>query len=389
MLFFAGGVAVLLSMAWWTGVLVFQAAGSAVAIAAAPPGWLHAALTQYGMLPPFIFGFLLTVFPRWLGQPALPRRRYAGVFGGVLGGYLIAHAGVLLSPVLLRAGFVLMLGGWLLGLYSLLQVLRRHGRWDLHAVSCAAALCVGAAGLAAFTGYLCGLLPAAVAWLGLRCATWLFLLPMYFTVCHRMIPFFSAAIVGPGYRDFRPAWSLPLVWLLLCAHLLLDAAGQPAWLWLPDAALAVLFALHALRWQPWRCTRPGLLLVLHIAFAWLPLALALYALQSASLALTGAEHWGRGPLHALTIGYFGSMLVAMVTRVSQGHSGRPLQMSATAWFAFGLVQAVALLRIAAEQLAQAPLWMALAAAGWLLAFLPWVLHCAAIYWRPRADGKPG
>jgi len=307
----------------------------------------------------------------------------------VLGGYLLAHAGLLGSALLLRAGFGLMLAGWVLGLWHLAGVLRRHGGRDAHALSCFAALATGGVCLAAFAGFLCGLVPAATAWLGLRAATLLFLLPMYFTVCHRMIPFFSSAVVGAGYRVYRPAWSLPPLWLLLLVHVVLDARGEAAWLWLPDAALTLLFAWHAVQWQPWRCTRPGLLLALHVAFAWLPLAFALYTLQSASVAMYGQEHWGRGPLHALTIGFFGSMLVAMVTRVSQGHSGRPLQMAATAWFAFIAVQAVALLRVLAEWLPQTPLWMALAAAGWLLAFLPWVIRYAAIYWRPRADGKPG
>ena len=37
---------------------------------------------------------------------------------------------------------------------------------------------------------------------------------------------------------------------------------------------------------------------------------------------------GRAPAHALYIGFFGSLLVAMVTRVTQGHSGRPLELDA-------------------------------------------------------------
>lgn len=388
MLFFAGSVAVLLSMGWWATVLLRQASGAAVPLPA-PPGWIHAALTQFGMLPPFIFGFLLTVFPRWLGQQALPRRHYVPVFGGILGGYLLAHAGLLTWPALLPAGFVVMLAGWGLGLYHLAGVLRRHGGRDAHALSCFAALGLGGVSLALFCGFLCGRVPAVAAWQGLRVATFLFLLPLYFTVCHRMVPFFSGAVVGAGYRSYRPGWSLPAVWLLLVTHAVLDLGGLRAWLWGPDMALALLFALHALRWQPWRCVRPGLLLALHLAFAWLPLAFVLFALQSASLAIYGQESWGRGPLHALTIGFFGSMLVAMVTRVTQGHSGRPLQMSGVAWFAFGVLQIVAAVRVVGEQLPQAALWVSLSSLGWLLAFLPWVLRHGAIYWRPRSDGRPG
>lgn len=400
MLFFAGCVVVLLSMGWWAWVLIRMAANVAVPMTnvavpvtaipvAVPAGWMHAALAQFGMLPPFIFGFLLTVFPRWLGQEALPRRNYVPVFVGVFGGYLLAHGGVFAWSVLIPAGFTMMLAGWMLGLYHLGGVLRRQKGCDGHALSCFVALALGGVSLAQFCGLLAGLISPAAAWLGLRAATFLFLLPLYFTVCHRMIPFFSGAVVGAGYHGYRPGWSLPVAWSLLIVHVLLDVRGLTVWLWLPDVALTLLFALHAMRWQPWRCIRPGLLLALHLAFAWLPLAFALYALQSISLALYGQESWGRAPLHALTIGFFGSMLVAMVTRVSQGHSGRPLQMAATAWFAFGMLQVVAVLRVAGERLPGGLLWMSLSALGWLLAFLPWVLRNVLIYWRPRADGKPG
>ena len=98
---------------------------------------------------------------------------------------------------------------------------------------------------------------------------------------------------------------------------------------------------------------------------------------------------GRAPMHALFIGFFGSLLVAMVTRVTQGHSGRPLQMYGIAWFAFAAIQVVATLRILAEVLPDPGLWQALAAVGWLLALSPWVAHIGRIYLSPRRDGRPG
>ena len=79
----------------------------------------------------------------------------------------------------------------------------------------------------------------------------------------------------------------------------------------------------------------------------------------------------------------------MVTRVTQGHSGQLLVMPKVGWFAFAVIQLVALLRIFAEVLPDAPAWQAVAALGWLLAFAPWVVRSARTYLRPRADGKPG
>jgi len=98
---------------------------------------------------------------------------------------------------------------------------------------------------------------------------------------------------------------------------------------------------------------------------------------------------GKAPLHALTIGVFGSLLVAMVTRVSQGHSGRPLVLVPVALFAFVCLQLVALTRVLAELMPTPWSGFQAAALGWLVAFLPWVLRYAWIYLRPRADGRPG
>ncbi|MHB1059029.1 MAG: NnrS family protein [Rhodanobacter sp.] len=388
LLFLAGSVAVLLSMAWWAVELTWMRFGLAGwPQPTVPPGWAHAMLIQYGLFPLFMFGFLLTVFPRWLGRPALPRSRYVPVAGGVFGGYVLANAGLLDLPWLLRLGIAVMLAGYLAGIVTLAGVLRAASERIGHAKSCLAALLLGALGLAIFLAYLFGA-PAECALLAIKLGTYGLLLPVYFTVTHRMLPFFSGN-AAQDYTVVRPRWSLPVAWALLLAHLLLEWRGALGWLWLADVPLALVFGWHALAWQPWKAMRPGLLAVLHLAFAWLPLAFVLYAVQDVVYAASGHLVLGRAPLHALAIGYFGSMLVAMVTRVTQGHSGRPLQMGAVPWTCFGLLQLVALLRIRAELGGDAYLWLVVAAYGWLLAFLPWVLRSAWIYLTPRVDGKPG
>jgi len=388
LMFFAGTTAILTSMLWWAAVLCGARFGFPhVPTAPVPPGWAHAILTQYGMLPLFVFGFLLTVFPRWLNQPALTRRHYVPVFAGVFGGYLLSHVGLFGLHGVLIAGLALMLAGWLGAMAALGRVLLAHGGGDRHALSCYAALAFGACGIAAFIAFALG---AAwqFAFVAIKLGTFALLLPIYFTVCHRMIPFFSAN-VAPGYRVVRPAWSLPVLWSLALAHLGLELTHRYDLLWLVDFPLAVFFAWHALAWQPWKARRPGLLFALHLAFAWLPIAFALFGAQSLIQFLDGGFVLGRAPVHALTVGFFGSMLVAMVTRVTQGHSGRPLEMGRVAWITFGALQVVALLRVGAELAQDHALWFAVAALAWVVAFLPWVLRAAWIYLTPRADGKPG
>jgi uncharacterized protein involved in response to NO len=214
-----------------------------------------------------------------------------------------------------------------------------------------------------------------------------FALPVYFTVCHRMLPFFASCVV-PGYQAYRPMAVLAMFWALVLTHLALELAHAYAWLWLADVPMMLLTGYLLWRWWP-RGPAPGLLLVLFIGFAWLPLAFGLFAGQSLWLLATDQFALGRAPVHALGIGFFGSLLVAMVTRVTQGHSGRPLAMTLPAWFAFVLIQLVAVTRVVAEFSADIWAWQAIAAAGWLLAFLPWVLRSSWIYLTPRHDGKPG
>ena len=388
LMFFAGATAVLASMLWWACVLGAGYLGHSVPATPVPAGWAHAILTQYGMLPMFMFGFLLTVFPRWMNQPALSRRQYVPVFAGVFGGYLIAHIGLLDNRPLLLAGLGLMLAGWLAALLALGRILWRNRARDRHALSCFAALVCGFVGLGAFGAFAVGA-SWVFAYAAIKVGTFALLLPIYFTVCHRMIPFFSASVVGPGYRAFKPAWSLPLVWALALAHLAGELTHRFDLLFLADVPLALLFAAHWIAWQPWKCLKPGLLAALYLAFAWLPVAFALFAAQSLIFRWTGDFVLGRAPVHALTVGFFGSMLVAMVTRVTQGHSGRPLVMGGVAWLTFGLLQLVVMTRIAAEIAPDHQPWLVAAAFGWLVAFAPWVLRSLWLYATPRADGKPG
>ena len=163
-------------------------------------------------------------------------------------------------------------------------------------------------------------------------------------------------------------------------------------LWLGALVLLVNGAVYGWllwRWWPRRTQMPALLRVLFVGFAWLPIAFALYAAQSVQFAATSEFVLGRAPAHALFIGFFGSLLVAMVTRVTQGHSGRPLVFGGVATFAFVAIQCTCVVRIVAELVPDQMAWQAVAAIGWLLAFLPWVLRSGWIYLTPRADGKPG
>ncbi|WP_049421852.1 NnrS family protein [Stenotrophomonas maltophilia] len=386
LLFFIGASNLLLAMLWWVLWLGALRGLWTPQPPSLPPAWLHALLMQYMVLPSFIFGFLLTVFPRWMNQPELPRSRYAPVGLGLFGGQALLIAAACGWAPGLRPGLLLALAGWSAGLIVLGHVLRAAGpNRNWHARACFTALLLGWLGLLAFIAVACGhatLMPVHVA-LG----TFGMLLPIYLTVAHRMIPFFANNVVT-GYVPWRPLRWLAVMWALMLLRLLLMILQAEGWLWLADAPLLALSIQALWHWWP-RGPMPGLLAALFLALAWLPISVALYLLQDVGHLLGQPQLLGRAPLHALAVGLFGSLLVAMVTRVTQGHSGRPLVMPAVAWFAFVALQAVAIMRIAAELMPDAHAWHFAAAIGWLLALAPWVARLGWIYLSPRRDGKPG
>ncbi|WP_119716974.1 NnrS family protein [Cognatilysobacter tabacisoli] len=387
LLFFVGAANLLLAMAWWAAWL----AGARWPELAPPQpsqaaGWLHAFVMQYQVLPSFVFGFLLTVFPRWMGLAELERWRYVPVGLGVFGGQLATLLGAVGWDAGLVVGPLMTLAGWIAALANLGPLLRREHGTTWHARACFAALCVGLVGVLAWLAFVLGASPLW-AFTSIKLGTFGVLLPVYLTVAHRMFPFFAGNVVR-GYVAWRPLWVLGALLALCAAHLALELVHAYAWLWAADLPLLALSAWCCWRWWP-RGPKPALLAVLFIGLAWLPVAFALYAAQSVAYVMTGVFFLGRAPAHALFIGFFGSVLVSMVTRVTQGHSGRTLRMTPTAWFAFAAIQVVATMRVVAEFTADPLPWHVAAALGWLVALAPWVAGLGRTYLAARVDGKSG
>jgi uncharacterized protein involved in response to NO len=309
------------------------------------------------------------------------------VGAGLLAGQLFTLAGLFGGLPLLKLGALLTATSWAVGTTFLVRLVHLDKGRTWHAVSCTFALGFGLLGLLLYGLFLHRADPRLL-FASVKIGSVAVLLPIYFTVCHRMIPFFAGAAL-PGYRASRPLWALGALWPLWLLHAWLELRHGYAWLWLPDIAITILTGWLLWLWWPRASQMPALLRVLFLGFAWLPIAFILYAAQSAWLFTTGDFILGRAPAHALFIGFFGSLLVAMVTRVTQGHSGRPLVLGTTAGFAFVVVQAVAVIRVAADLLPDSLAWHAIAGVGWIVAFMPWVLRSGRIYLSARADGQPG
>jgi uncharacterized protein involved in response to NO len=390
--FLCGLASLLAGSVWWalhllaryTGVPLF-----ALDLTVAPI-WAHTFLMLFTVFPTFFFGFLFTTFPRWMNGPLVPRRAYVAaplLLTAASAAWLAGIHGAA-SLTLVAAG--LAAAGLTVALVALLRVLLEAERTVAHAVVAGAAFAVGVVCAAGF-GY--GLWAGSdfVLHFAVRAALWGFLLPVFFAVCHRMIPFFSQGVV-PGYATWRPTWVLVAVAGLAWLRVLLGTAGSLSTLVVVDGALLALTALCAWRWTDRRARGTPLLWTLYAGYLWLPLAMLLQTVRDASFVANGEWALGRAPIHALGMGFFGSLLIAMVTRVTMGHSGRPLAMDRTALACFLGLQAAALARVLGE-VVRAPVaiqWLLLGSVtAWVAACALWGARNAGIYLAPRSDGRPG
>ncbi|OHC61452.1 MAG: hypothetical protein A2040_12630 [Rhodocyclales bacterium GWA2_65_19] len=390
-MFFAGTVQAMAVMAFWSMEVGGRYAGLWPASAwplltSFPPTLLHALLISCGVFPFYIFGFIFTAGPRWQGLGELSRRDFLPAFGLLAGGWLLVWAALLL-PQLLVWGLALVLAGWIAAALTLTRIARQRATEREHIVFVCVAAWLGAAGLGAFLAFAAG---GELRWAraAISFSVWGFLLPVFLTVAHRMLPFFTASALR-GYELHRPLWALRVLIGASLAHGALAAFGKTSWLWLAD--LPAMFAAARLTYLWWSraAIENRMLAVLHLAFAWLGPAFALFALQSL-LAEAVPGFLGQAPLHALTLGFFASMLFGMVSRVTLGHSGRPVAADDVMWRAFCMMQAAAVVRVISElpMLPGSYQLMWLSTLLWLGAFALWAWRYAPAFWRPRADGKP-
>jgi uncharacterized protein involved in response to NO len=372
--FLLAGIYASAALPWWIAVLYLGAPSPA---GPAPLAW-HAHEMLYGFAAAAVAGFLLTAVPSWTG-----RRGYAGAplaalvllwlagrlamtFTGTAGGPLAAAIDLAFFPALAL---------------TLLPALLREGK-RRNLVFIAVLALLFAANL---QFHLDGAISTAPLRLGLN--TMLLLLTL---LGGRILPAFTSAglkarglEIRIGRHPLLDRATLAAVGAVLAVDLL--SPGGP--LAGGAAALgALLLALQLGRWQGYRCLGDPLLWVLHVAYAWLPVCLALKAAALFGLPLP-ANAW----VHALTAGAMTTMIAGVTSRAGLGHTGRALIAPPPMPAAYLLLTAAALARVFGPLLypAATPWWHGLSAALWSIAWLVFTLVYAPMLLRPRADGKPG
>ena len=152
------------------------------------------------------------------------------------------------------------------------------------------------------------------------------------------------------------------------------------------ALAAVVNSVRLGLWQGHRTLSDPLLWVLHVGYLWIPVGMALKALW-----LLGGLEIGLNWLHALTFGGFSTMILAVMTRASLGHTGRTLRAAPATVASYVLLTLGAFVRVFGPALLPAYALPSIAVAGllWMAAFALFLIVYGPILTGPRADGRPG
>jgi len=377
--FLGGAVHAALVVLAWTGVWV---AGMP------PPSWLaphwwHGHEMVFGVVAAAIAGFLLTAAPVWTGGRPLWGRPLAALFALWLAGRLALGLASWLpvwGVAAVDVAFLPAVAGVVARLVFAARQARNAGIVGIVVLLAAANAAVHAQAL----GWTSGTAPAA-----LRLAVDAVVV-LVLVIGGRITPAFTAnALRRAGVE--APLRTRPwLDALAICGAAGLALAG----LFVPRTPVTGGLALVAAAatagrlagWQTPRTLGDPLVWSLHLGMAWIALGLALVGLGD-----LGAPVPATAGLHALTAGAMGTMILAVMTRVGLGHTGRPLVLPRGAAWSHALVSLAALARIAAPFLPGEGQRLLLAAGGlgWAAAFALFALLYARILVSPRIDGRPG
>ncbi|MGH0032575.1 MAG: NnrS family protein [Myxococcota bacterium] len=352
------------------------------------PSWVtpmlwHGHEMVFGFVGAAIAGFLLTASPVWSGGPALVGRPLAALFAvWVLGRAGLAAAGSLPAGLVAAVDLAFLPGVAL----AVLRTLWGSGQlrnFGIAGIVLALAVANGFVHAEALG------LASGVAAPALRFAVDLVIV-LILVIAGRITPAFTRNAlrlrgVERSVRSWRSVGALTIgsAGALAVATAVLGRSPLTGVL----AAVAGLAAAVRLSgWQSWQVRSDPLLWSLHAGSAWVAAGLLLVAASD-----LGAGVPATAGLHALTAGAMGSTILAVITRVGLGHTGRPLVLPRGMVPGLVLVHAAAVARVAAPFFSSEGQRALLAASGvaWAAAFVLFVVHYGPILVRPRPDGRPG
>ena len=373
--FFLGPVWALVVVGLW-----IQALAGAITLPTVfdPLAW-HRHEMLFGFLGAAIAGFLLTAVPNWTGRLPIAGPRLAMLVAM----WIAARAAILFSAsvggvtaMLVEAAFLLALAG-----ACAREVLIARNR-NVPVVGVVVLFAI-----AAVIDHLETLGLIGTDQLGWRSGVALILI-LVTLIGGRIIPSFTANWLIKQGRARLPGQATTFDYMAMATTAL--ALGCWAFQAEPSLTAALLFAAGLLqvarlaRWQGHRTAAEPLVLMLHVSYAWLPIGLLLLGLSIVDIDVSGTAG-----LHALGAGAMASMVLAVMTRATLGHTGRELHADKGTLAIYALVTIGAALRVAAPWLpVDYLLSIKLAGAMWGGAFLLFLALYGPKLLGPRPDGRP-
>ena len=348
-LFFCAALAASLGMLAWGAFLHFGWLPSA---ALQNPFYWHAHVMLYGFASALVGGFLLTASANWTGIATTTRRSL-----GLLTATWVVARVLLLTPLPFWIGALFDVG-YLFGLVFLVGRVLWLSKNKRNAFLIGILLFFAGLDIAFYAGVLAGngVVPTR-ALIG----TVDLLMVLMLAIGGRVIPFFTGRKLS-GHTMWTNKYLIFAVngggaLVLLCG--LFGVPSRPRGVLMLIVAMLALIRL--IGWRGWRAWREPMLWVLHLGYFWLVIGLIVRG-----LALLGIYAMPEiDTLHGITVGALGTLSLAMMVRVAQGHSGVPIQSNATLTTMFALPSVAAILRLGFNQ-----------PGGWIWAALAWFIAYA-------------
>ncbi|MBJ3783158.1 NnrS family protein [Devosia sediminis] len=372
--FLGAGIWAVLAMALWIGALVH---GLPIGGPYGGPAW-HAHEMLFGYTSAALAGFLLTAIPNWTGRLPVSGAPLAALVLVWLAGRLaliVPDAIGLVWTIALDTAFLPLLFA-----ICLREVVAGKKWRDLKVL--AGVLALGAAN----GGFHALVLTQGDPALASRLAVSAYVM-LIGIIGGRVVPSFTR-----NWLAKRHLTNLPASYDRLdTAALLVALVALAFWVALPEHWATSLFCiiaagLHAARlhrWKGWQTGEERLVLVLHLAYAALPLGFVAVALVPFGL-LDPA-----GALHVFTVGAIGLMTLAIMSRATRGHTGMPLTAPPLTAISYGFLVVGAIFRPAAMLLPDHYMTLvSLSGLCWMLAFVLYLWEYApalVIRRKPRPD----
>lgn len=367
--FLGGAIWAVLAMLLWIFSLTL---GLSVGGAYGALNW-HAHEMVFGFSSAVLAGFLLTAVPNWTGRLPVSGMPLAILFGAWLLGRL-----VFLNPEI--TNLYLAVGIESLFLAMLLFICAREiiagHQWKNLKVLIAVGV-VTFANIAFHYLALSGGNVAVANRIGVSAYVLLIML-----IGGRIIPSFTRNWLNKTGSTLFP---VPFNrYDGLC--ILVGVAASLSWVTIPESTLtavlaiitAILHTIRLYRWRGWTVAREKLLLVLHVAYAFVPAGYI--AIACAALGKLNPF----SALHVMTVGVIGCMMLAVMTRATRGHTGRPLTATLTTQIAYLCVILAAIIRPFAEMMPNFfHTFLAGSALLWMLGFGLYVLEYGPMLTRKR------